>query len=150
MLPLEALVVLGVLQSHSKIKFMKYIEYLYYKFIKFQERVGNADIAPFTAMIFLIFISILYLFFFITLFSLLFPNIKIVIKPISCAIILPITLFIIYYYLLVYGNKYKEIIKKYETKDTTNIFAWLFVIVGFILINLGWILKMLQNQGKLF
>lgn len=128
---------------------MRYLEYLYYKFIRFQERVGNADIAPFTGLLFLIFISILYIFFVTTIISLLFPKIKININPLSCAIMLPILLFIIYFYLLVYNNKYKEIINKNKNKNQTNIFAWLFVIIGFILINLGWILKMLQNQGKL-
>lgn len=129
---------------------MKYLEYLYYKFIKFQERVGNASIAPFTAMIFLVFISVLYFFSFLTTIYIIFPSLKININPLNIAIILPTILIILYYFILLYDSKYKKIIIKYNTRDTSNIYAWIFVILAFVLINIMLFLKMLQNQGKLF
>lgn len=131
---------------------MKFLEYLYFKYYSFQVRVGNRDVAPFSSMLIIAFTFMLYYFSIFFLGILFIPqgvlNMNIF-KYVS--IFLFFFLIIWFYLLLVNKGKYKVILKKYEQELTgrKRFGAILFPLIAFILFNLGWILKMLQNQGKL-
>lgn len=131
---------------------MKFLEYLYFKYYSFQVRVGNRDVAPFSSMLIIAFTFMLYYFSIFFLGILFIPqgvlNMNIF-KYVS--IFLFFFLIIWFYLLLVNKGKYKVILKKYEQELTERkrLGAILFPLIAFILFNLGWILKMLQNQGKL-
>lgn len=130
---------------------MRFLEYLYCKYYSFQVRLGNRDIAPFSSMLIIAFTFILY-YFSIFFFGILFVpkeflNMNIF-KYIS--IFLFFFLIILLYLLLVHKGKYKGILEKYEKelKGKKRLGAILFPLIAFLLFNLGWILKMLQNQGR--
>lgn len=53
---------------------MNFIKFLYYKYYKFQVRVGNEDIAPFSAVLIIAFTLMLYYFDLYFLFSVIFPG----------------------------------------------------------------------------
>ncbi len=131
---------------------MKFLEYLYFKYYSFQVRVGNRDVAPFSSMLIIAFTFMLYYFSIFFLGILFIPqgvlNMNIF-KYVS--IFLFFFLIIWFYLLLVNKGKYKVILKKYEQELTgrKRLGAILFPLIAFLLFNLGWILKMLQNQGKL-
>jgi hypothetical protein len=131
---------------------MKFLEYLYFKYYSFQVRVGNRDVAPFSSMLIIAFTFMLYYFSIFFLGILFIPqgvlNMNIF-KYVS--IFLFFFLIIWFYLLLVNKGKYKVILKEYEQELTgrKRLGAILFPLIAFILFNLGWILKMLQNQGKL-
>jgi hypothetical protein len=133
---------------------MKYLELLYYSYYNFQVRLGNRDVAPFSAILIIIFTILLYyfsLFFFTITFI---PKNYLVLNTsffTPLTLILVFSLFIWLYFLLIYKGKYKKVIKSKEKEFGRNriISAILFPLIGFLLFNLGWILKMLQNQGRL-
>ena len=50
---------------------------------------------------------------------------------------------------MVHKAKYKEILKRNYAKNKSPLIAILFPLIAFILFNLGFILKILQNQGKI-
>jgi succinate dehydrogenase hydrophobic anchor subunit len=131
----------------------KFLEFLYYRYYKFQVRVGNSDIAPFSAM--LIIASTIMLYYFSIFFLLILVpkdilNFNITYFPIISLVLL-VFLMIALYLLLVHKSKYKIIIKEYEkTKvNKKGIFALLFPLIGFILLIGSMFLKALQNQGKI-
>lgn len=128
---------------------MKYIEYLYFKYYRFQVRMGNKDVAPFSSMLIIVFSFMLYYFSIIFLSLLFIPKDVLNMKPLAyVSIILFFTLIIWFYMLLVRKGKYKEILKRNEGyKDKKRLGAILFPLIAFLLFNLAWILKMLQNQG---
>lgn len=130
---------------------MKYLEYLYYQYYRFQVRMGNTDIAPFSSMLIIAFTFMLYYFSIFFWFILFLPNWFLDMRLFKyMSIFLFFLLIILLYLLLVNKGKYKNIIKKneerYERKRSLG--AILFPLIAFILFNLGWILKMMQNQGK--
>lgn len=129
---------------------MNFLEYLYSKYYSFQVRVGNADVAPFSAMLIIAFTFMLYyfsLFFFLILF--------IPMGFIDSQYFMFISFFCLLYsivqlyFLLVHKKKYKEVLKRNDSGKKSSLGAILFPLFAFILINVGWILKMLQNQGRL-
>jgi hypothetical protein len=133
---------------------MKYIYFLYYRYYIFQVKIGNRDVAPFSAMLIIAFTIMLYCF------SLFFLSIIVIPKEylvINASIVKTFTgisfsfLVIWLYFLLLHKGKYKKIIKamekEYENKRSFR--AILFPLIGFLLVNFGWIMKMLQNQGRL-
>lgn len=128
---------------------MKYIEYLYFKYYRFQVRMGNKDVAPFSSMLIIVFSFMLYYFSIIFLSLLFIPKDVLNMKPLAyVSIILFFTLIIWFYMLLVRKGKYKEILKRNEGyKGKKRLGAVLFPLMAFLLFNLAWILKMLQNQG---
>lgn len=128
---------------------MKYIEYLYFKYYRFQVRMGNKDVVPFSSMLIIVFSFMLYYFSIIFLSLLFIPKDVLNMKPLAyVSIILFFTLIIWFYMLLVRKGKYKEILKRNEGyKDKKRLGAILFPLIAFLLFNLAWILKMLQNQG---
>ncbi len=128
---------------------MNFIKFLYFKYYKFQVRVGNEDIAPFSAVLIIAFTLMLYYFDFYFLFSVIFPGFHIDIRITESLTVLAL-LIICFYFLLYHKGKYKRIIKSMEKEYglKKSFLHILFVLIAFILYNLGWILKMLQNQGK--
>lgn len=129
---------------------MKFLEYLYFKYYSFQVRMGNRDVAPFSSMLIIAFSFMLYYFSIIFLSLLFLPKGALNLKPFTyVSIVLFFTLIIWLYQLLVRKGKYKEILKRNERyKGIKRLGAVLFPLIAFLLFNLGWILKMLQNQGR--
>lgn len=136
------------------IKIMKYLKFLYYKYYNFQVKMGNRDVAPFSAMLIIAFTIMLYYFSFFFLGITFIPEEYLFFNISffkSFAVALFFILIVWMYFLLVHKGKYKKIIKSME-KDFGNkrsFISVLFPLIGFLLFNLGWILKMLQNQGRL-
>lgn len=133
---------------------MRYLEFLYYRYYNSQVRIGNRDVAPFSAMLIIAFTIMLYYFSFFFLTITFIPKDYLVLNTSlfkTFSVVLFFSLIVILYFLLIHKGKYQQIIKskerEYEGKRSFT--AILFPIIGFLLFNLGWILKMLQNQGKL-
>lgn len=131
---------------------MKYIEYLYYRYYKFQVRMGNRNIAPFSSMLIISFIFMLYyfsIFFWVILFIARGALDMKIFMYLSFFIF--IILIIWLYQLLIYKGKYKELIKRCdkEYQGKGNLGALLFPLIAFLLFSIGWLLKMMQNQGRL-
>jgi hypothetical protein len=129
---------------------MKYIEYLYFKYYNFQVKVGNKDVAPISSMLIIAFSLMLYYFSTIFLSMLFIPKGVLNMKPLTyVSVVLFFSLIIWLYLLLVSKGKYKEILKRNEGyRGKKRIGAILFPLIAFLLFNLGWILNMLQNQGR--
>ncbi len=128
---------------------MKYIEYLYFKYYSFQVKMGNKDIAPFSSMLIIAFSFILYYFsiIFFLLFFLSKKNLDLRLL-IYVPVVFFFTFIIVFYLLLVNKGKYKDILIRNEKyKGKNRLCAILFPLIAFLLFNLGWILKLLQNQG---
>lgn len=112
--------------------------------------MGNADVAPFSSMLIIAFTLMLYYIDFFIILSVLFPKTS---PDLSWKFNLILLLFFIaiHYVLLVHKGKYKKILKEQEKNEPNKgkWFAILFPLSAFVLFNLGFILKILQNQGKL-
>ncbi|HMT78656.1 MAG TPA: hypothetical protein PKA44_13140 [Saprospiraceae bacterium] len=133
---------------------MKYLEFLYYKYYNSQVKLGNRDVAPFSAMLIIVFTIMLYYFSFFFLTITFIPKEYLGLNTWffkAFTIVLFFSLIVGFYFLLLHKGKYKQIIKSKEKEygGKRNFIAILFPLIGFLLFNLGWILKMLQNQGKL-
>lgn len=131
---------------------MKYIEYLYFKYYRFQEKVGNEDIAPFTSMLIIDFTFWIYYFGLASVLSLFFP--MDILSENHFFAILTIIIFasstLLLYFKLVHRGRYKEVLlRNQEYRGRKRLGAILFPLLAFIIFNLGWILKMLQNQSRL-
>lgn len=126
---------------------MRTLEYLYCKYYAFQVRIGHGDIAPFSAMLIIVFSTILYI---ISLFMLLNFIFGIHIPKVNAeAYVMAFFLMImIFYFLLVHKGKYKEVLKRSGAKNKSNLGAILFPLIAFVLFNIGLVFKMLQNQGR--
>lgn len=103
---------------------MKILNYLYYRYYKFQVKVGNRDIAPFSAMLIIAFTMMLYYF------SLFFIIIVIIPKDVlsryagyMISFSIPLFLFIMIslYNSFIYKSRYKKIIKMQERLFEKNI-----------------------------
>lgn len=129
---------------------MKYLELLYYRYYRFQVKIGNADVAPFSTILIIAFITMLYYFDFFIVLSVLFPN-KSPDLSWKFNLILLLFLIVFLYFILVHKGKYKEILKEHEKSKPNKgkWFAVLFALTAFVVFNLGFIFKILQNQGKL-
>ena len=129
---------------------MNYLEFLYYRYYKFQIKVGNSDIAPFSAMLIIAASIMLYYFDFFFVFSIVFPEIAPKMS-IYITIAFFVSIMLCLYLLLINRDKYKRIIKQQEEhlvrKD--GIVALLFPLIGFVLFIGSMYLKVLQNQGKI-
>lgn len=128
---------------------MKFIEYLYFKYYTFQVKVGNKDVAPFSSMLIIAFTFMLYYFSIIFLILIFIPKgiISTNLLPYS-SIVIFFALIIWLYFLLLNKGKYKKILNRNEKYNSKRgLQAILFPLVAFVLFNIAWILKMLQNQG---
>ncbi len=129
---------------------MNFLDYLYSKYYYFQERVGNADIASFSAMmiILLIFITYYFVLFFLTI--LLIPKGVLNMEYFKyLSLFLLLYFFIQSYFLLFYKSRYKKILKRNDSKKKSNLGAILFPLIAFVLLILTMFLKVLQNNGEL-
>lgn len=129
---------------------MKWLEFLYYKYYKFQVRVGNSDIAPFSAMLIIAASIMLYYFDFFYVYGIVFPEVS-QNMSICVTIILFLSITLSLYLLLIKSCKYKRIIKKYDDHlvHKKGIIAFLFPLIGFLLLIGCIFLKILQNQGRI-
>ncbi len=129
---------------------MKFIEYLYFKYYSFQVKMGNKDVAPFSSMLIIAFSLMLYYFGLIFLLLIFIPKGFLNITPLKyVSIVIFFIIMISLYLLLVSRGKYKDVLKRNENyKEKKRLQAILFPLIAFLLFNLGWILKMLQNQGR--
>jgi hypothetical protein len=134
---------------------MKYLEFLYYRYYNSQVRLGNRDVASFSAMLIIAFTIMLYYFSFFFLSITFVPKEYMVLNTSFFkyfSVVLFFSLIAVFYFLLIHKGKRKQIIKskerEYGGKGKLNLLAILFPLIGFLLFNLGWILKMLQNQGR--
>ena len=127
-----------------------FLDYLFYKYYWLQHKVGNGDVAPFMSMLIISFTFMLYYFSIFFIVILIFPYLIISMQIFKFLSLSLFFLFIfLFYYLFLYKEKYKVIIKEKTCKYKSNLGSIFFPLFAFILFNLGWILKMLQNQGKI-
>jgi len=133
-------------------KIKVFLEYLYYKYYKFQIYVGNSDVAPIFAMFIIIFTVLIYIPSILLIISFFFPHMAALHwRHVNKTeyILFVILLFICFYFFFLHKKKYKKIMKREELNKKSNLMAILFPLIAFILFNVGCILKILQNQGKL-
>lgn len=133
---------------------MRILNGLYYQYYRWQVNVGNQDIAAFSSFAFMNFISLLAYLAFLMLFSLFIPAPLDLLSQAWFKVIFVIILLltaIVHYFLFLHKKKYLEIMNKGHIygKRNMRVFAIAFPILVFILLNLGWILKMFQNRGDL-
>lgn len=116
--------------------YMKFLNYLFFKYYHFQVKVGNEDIAPYSALlcmcliIMFIYVDILECFFFFI------PSSKTYSIPsVNSVIILFVLSFVLLYFLLVHNHKYEKILEQYEERlrGKKNLGAILFATVPFLL-----------------
>lgn len=129
---------------------MNYLNILYYRYYQFQVRMGNTDIAPFSSILIIAFIAMLYYFDFFIILSIIFPKSS---PDLSWKFNLLLLLFFIFYlyFSLVHKGKWKKIIEIQEKANSNKgkRSSILLPLLAFILFNLGFVIKILQNQGKL-
>lgn len=127
---------------------IRILEILFYNYYKLQLYFGETkDSAAVRAvMMMAFFISILvYSILFILFVIVLNANINDdVYNPIYGLILI----FIINWYLFLYKGKYKNVIKSFDDRKKRKWVAILLPVLSFLLFNIGWIIKMLQNQGR--
>ncbi len=133
---------------------MKHLEFLYYRYYNSQVKLGNRDVAPFSAMLIIAFTIMLYYFSFFFLTTTFIPKEYLVLNTSffkTFTVVLFFSLIVNFYFLLLHKGKYKRIIKTQEKgyDGKRSFMAILFPLFGFLLFNIGWIFKMLQNQGRL-
>lgn len=132
----------------------KQLELLFYNYYKFQIYVGNSGMASFYAILSIILIFIIYFFAFFFIIIFLIPKHLLIINESGLftfiySFIILISIYL--YFNLIYKGKYKIIVEKFNNDNgkDTKLFAILLPIVGFVILIIGCILKILQNQGKL-
>ena len=130
-------------------KIKDFLEYLYYKYYKFQIYVGNSDVAPLFAMLIIIFAVLIYIPSILLIISFFFPHMGALYVNKTEYMLFYILLLICFSFFFLYKKKYKKIMKREELNEKSNLMAILFPLIAFILFNVGCILKILQNQGKL-
>lgn len=128
---------------------IKLLEILFYNYYKLQLYLGETkDSAAIRSVMMITFFfgilipSILFILFIVILKENINENIY---HPIYSLILI----FIINWYLFLYKGRYKNIIKSFDNgRKKRKWLAILFPILSFLLFNIGWIIKMLQNQGR--
>ena len=132
---------------------LRFFDKLYCSYYKFQIRIGNRDVAPVTSALIIAFVVTLYYFSFFFFVIVAFPKGRFSINM-RCFKMVSMGFLIVsiagFSFGFLYKKRYKDIIAKYvENNKSNRIAAILFPLIAFVLFNIGWILKMLQNQGKL-
>jgi hypothetical protein len=129
---------------------MNFLDYLYNKYYYFQVKVGNADIAPFSALVFLFFIFSLYILglFFYTGVIIGKDNFLVQkMEYIFCSIEFSLFFcFIIRFFTL---KKSSNIIKNKEFIHTSHWPAIIFSVFGFLFLFFAMYLGLLQNRGEI-
>lgn len=130
---------------------MRFLEYLFFKYYYFQVKVGNADIAEYTSIIFISMI-IEFIYLDILSLSLFFPLSKNHSEPgVNVIIAIFFLSSVLLYFLLVHKRKYVRILEENEErwKGKKNIGAILFAVLPFVVFFAELYIKMLMNQGRL-
>ena len=131
---------------------MRFLEYLFFKYYYFQVRVGDEDIAEYSALLFICFIieliygNILAFYFFFI------PSSNYHSLPsVYWLIILFILSFFVLYFLLVHKHKYEKILEENEDlwKGKKNLGAVLFAVFPFVVFFFELYIKMLMNEGRI-
>lgn len=127
---------------------MKYLKFIYCRYYEFQVRMGNADVAPFSSILIIAFIAMLYYFDFFILFGVLFPTTS---PNLSWKfnLILLLLLIILLYFSLLHKGKWKKTIKENEKSKKGKWLSIILPILAFLLFTFGFIIKILQNQGRI-
>lgn len=116
---------------------MRFLEYLFFKYYYFQVKVGNADIAEYTAIIFIsmiiefIYADILGAYFFFV------PSSKCYSMPgVNVIVAIFFLSFVLLYFLLVHKRKYVRILEENEVrwKGKKTLGAILFAVIPFVLV----------------
>ncbi|MGC3978626.1 MAG: hypothetical protein QM751_10585 [Paludibacteraceae bacterium] len=125
--------------------FREFFDYLFYKYYHWQVRVGNGDIAPFGAVVFITFLTIIFIASIIGVFTLhIMPNtFPAFMTSKVWAIISMILIFSFYFFLFLYKKKYKKILKRKELKARSGLVAIILPIGVFLLFNMVWILEVI-------
>lgn len=131
---------------------MRLLEYLFFKYYNFQVRVGNGGIAPMMAVLFICLIIEFY-YLSIIAFSSYFFSFE---RPLfftnkSSLVLVYVVSFIVFYFLFLYKEKYKRIMKAHEAewKDKKNLWAVLFAVLPFVIFFVATYIKLRMNQGKI-
>ncbi|NLO69591.1 MAG: hypothetical protein GX102_01285 [Porphyromonadaceae bacterium] len=124
---------------------MKILKLLYCKYYWFQVKVGNADIAVFSAMILIAIIIIIIALDILMIIGLFDFLIQI---PVEIIVVFPVMLIVLLYFLLIHNQKYKRIINNDEFKKDKkgNRIAIVLPLSAFLLFIFATILKILQNN----
>jgi positive regulator of sigma E activity len=96
---------------------MKYLEFLYYKYYNSQVKLGNRNVAPFSAMLIIVFTIMLYYFSFFFLTITFIPKEYLGLNTWffkAFTIVLFFSLIVGFYFLLLHKGKYKQTIKSQE------------------------------------
>jgi len=127
---------------------MKIFELLFNRYFRFQVRMGNADVAPFSSILIIAFVAMLYYFDFFILLSVLFPE---ALPNLSWKfnLIILLLLIIFLYFSLVHKGKWKKVIEEQEKSKKGKWLSIMLPIIAFLLFNFGFIIKILQNQGRI-
>lgn len=129
---------------------MKFLEYLFVKYHDFQVRVGNGIIAPFAAMLFMLLIMMIYIFALTYMTILFIPPKKYDLSFLpEVGMLIWVFIGIVLYFIFLYKNKYKVVLKKKELQNKSSRMAILFTVLSFFLFVFFMTLKILQNNGKL-
>lgn len=131
---------------------MSFFDYLFFKYYRFQEKVGNGDIALFTAMLFIVFVCILYCFSVFYTIIVIFPNVNSSIASnflLVGLISVPIGVIVWYFIAVLHKKRYKKIFLYYKENSRNSWGAVLFAIMGFLFCLIAMTLKILQNNGKI-
>lgn len=115
---------------------MKIIEYLFFKYYHFQVKVGNDNIAPFSAnLIICVIFELIYedILLFCLRFIPYFSNSPL--PPWYCSLLVYVFVFICLYFFTIYKSKYKTILTSYEKewKNKKNLGAVLFAVIPIII-----------------
>lgn len=120
---------------------------LFYYYYWHQVRIGNKDVAPFFAILSIVFALILYYFSAVILVAPYFPNgIDIREFILKSGIVIFVTLLIIFYFVFIHNKKYKKIIENTQVKG--RLIAVIFPLIAFVLLNIGWVLIVIHNRGS--
>ena len=115
---------------------MRLLEYLFFKYYHFQVKVGNEDIAPYTALLCLCLIIVVIYVDVLGFYLLFMPSGKNCSMPgIHTVIILFVSAFVLLFSLLIPKRKYKKILKEKEPiwKGKKNLGAILFAVLPIVM-----------------
>ena len=103
---------------------MRYLEFLYYRYYNSQVRMGNRDVAPFSAMLIIAFTIMLYYFSFFFLTITFIHKEYLVLNTLffkTFSVVLFFSLIVGFYFLLIHKGKYKQIIKSKENMEESAV-----------------------------
>lgn len=129
------------------------LDNIYYRFYRFQVSVGNSGVAVTFSLIFLSFLLLINLF---SIFFILhgFLEIKMPFHNAIDGLITVGVIILINYFLFIYRERYKAIIKNHKNESTKNvrngnIKVIAYIVLSFIMIIVGFYLMIMRNRALL-